>query len=110
MSTGIIAAIVAIVVCVVEGLIGLVKLLINKFVEKDKNYLSDEQTLMLKTLYDLHTHYDMDGVPLWYVPRSWAETQKEVTDKLYSIAEAQNQTLSIIERLERRLDRLPSEG
>jgi len=110
MSTGIIAAIVAIVVCVVEGLIGLVKLLINKFSEKDKNYLSEEQQMMLKTLYDLHTHYDMDGVPLWYVPRSWAETQKEVTDKLYAMGETQNKTLSIIERLERRLERLPSEG
>jgi len=110
MTSGIIAAIVAITVCVVEGLIGIVKILIEKFADKDKNYLTEQQTMMLKALYDLHTHYDMDGVPVWYVPRSWADTQKEVTEKLYMLSETQNKTLAIIERLERRLERLPSEG
>jgi len=104
MSTAIIAAIVAIVVCAVEGLLGLIKLLINKFSEKDKNYLSEEQTMMLKVLFDLHSRYDTAGVPLWYVPRSWDETQKEIVEKLYRIGETQNKTLDIIERLERRLE------
>lgn len=105
MSTGLIAAIVAITVCAVEGLIGIISLLINRFADKDKNYLSDEQQMQLKSLYDLHTHYDMDGVPLWYVPRSWADTQKEIADKLCMLSETQNKTLDIIERLERRLEK-----
>ena len=108
MSGGLIAAVVAITVCAVEGFIGIIKMLIDKFVDKDRNYLTEEQTMHLKNLYDLHTHYDMDGVPLWYVPRSWAETQKEIADKLCMLSETQNKTLDIIERLERRLDQLPT--
>ena len=111
MSAGLIAAIVAVTVCAVEGLIGIIRMLISKFVEKDKDYLTTEQHLMLKALYDLHSHYDKDGVPLWYVPRSWADTQKEIVTELRMVTEIQKKTLDIIERLERRLDKLPtSEG
>lgn len=102
MSAGLIAAIVAITVCVVEGLLGVIRLGINKFADRDKNYLSDEQTNQLKTLYDLHSHYDMDGVPLWYVPRSWAATQKDIVAELRILSEIQKKTLDIIERLEKR--------
>ncbi len=111
MSAGLIAAIVAITVCVVEGLIGIVKVLITKLASKDKDYLTTEQHMMLKALYDLHNHIDKDGVPLWYVPRSWADTQKEIVTELRMVTEIQKKTLDIIERLERRLDRIPtSEG
>lgn len=111
MSGGLIAAIVAVTVCAVEGLIAIVKMLIDKFADKDKDYLTSEQHMMIKSLYDLHTHYDMDGVPLWYVPRSWAGTQKDIVAELRMLSEIQKKTLDIIERLERRLDKLPtSEG
>lgn len=111
MSGGLIAAIVAITVCAVEGLIGIIKMLINKFVDKDRDYLTTEQHMMLKSLYDLHNHIDTDGVPLWYVPRSWATTQRDIVSELRILSEIQKKTLDIIERLERRLDKIPtSEG
>ena len=108
MSAGLIVAIVAITVCMAKGLIGIVKMLISKLVSKDKDYLTPEQNMMLKSLYDLHNHIDTDGVPLWYVPRSWAETQKETVTELRVVTEIQKKTLDIIERIERRLDKIPT--
>ncbi len=66
--------------------------------------LTDRQSEQLKLLYDQHNVKDSDGMPLWYVPRSWAETQKEIVSELRSLAETQHKTLDIIERLEKRLD------
>ena len=101
------AAIVGITVMLAQGLIELTKYLVGKLADNKEEKLTPEQHNMLKSLYDLHMRYDSDGTPIWYVPRSWNETQKEIAEKLYGVSETQNKTLSIIERLEKRLDNLP---
>lgn len=104
MSEGILIAIVGITVALAEGLIGIMRLLITKFTEKDAKYLTDEEHQMLASLHDLHCRYDEDGTPIWYVPRSWSTTQKEIVGMLADIAATQHKTLDLIDRLERRFD------
>lgn len=116
-------AIVGVTVILAEGMVSLMKLLIKKIVKQNEDELeankhsqiiheirqckglSDEQTQQFASLHDLHARYDSDGVPLWYVPRSWAETQREITEKLEGITKLQVKMLDIIERLERRIDK-----
>jgi chromosome segregation ATPase len=70
--------------------------------------LTEGQAQELRELHAWHSRVDGDGTPLWYVPRSWAETQKEIADKLQSMTNINYKMLNIIERLERRLERLDS--
>ena len=67
--------------------------------------LNDRQSEQLTKLHDLHDIVDSDGVPLWYVPRSWATTQKEIVTELRGIAETQHRTLSLMLRLEKKLEK-----
>jgi len=113
-----------------QGLIELLKFLIGKFTEKDQKVpvsseeikklmedalraaaLNEPHAGQLRTLYEMHMKFDNDGTPIWYVPRSWNETMREIVDKLYKQTEVamrqtelQNKTLSLVERLERRLE------
>jgi len=116
------AGIVVITVAIIQGLVGLVRHLIDKNKEgrensqvdeiqaaiqelKDRPFgLTSEEKTWFRVLYEMHVKYDSDGSPLWYVPRSWSETQKEIADKLSNVSETQNKTLVIIERLERRIE------
>ncbi len=65
--------------------------------------LTEQQASELHELHVLHDRFDADGSPIWYVPRSWAETQKEIVDKLQNLANINYKMLGIIERLEQRL-------
>ena len=67
-----------------------------------------ELVSMLKTihvevheLHQMHDQKDMDGVPLWYVPRSWGDIHKSIVSTQRDIAEVQRDILKILERLER---------
>ena len=52
-------------------------------------------------ILDLHEHYDEDGIPMWYVPRSWASTQQNIATTLASVAENQRRSFECLERMER---------
>lgn len=56
--------------------------------------LVSEQERQLHELYELHHRFDDDGAPLWYVPRSWGETQKEIAKSLENVSHMQG---SIVE-------------
>ena len=112
METAALVAIIGITVALIEGGIGLIKFLVTKLKKDGEVKVQDiilqkiekigEETS--KTL-DMHSRYDADGTPLWYVPRSWAETQKEITNRLHVITEMNMKMLVIIERLERRIEK-----
>ncbi len=36
-------------------------------------------------LTELHSPKDQDGIPLWYMPRSWEDTQKEILTELRTL-------------------------
>ena len=105
------AAVVGITVALIEGGIGLIKFLVNKLKKEEE---AKNQELLLQKLDkiaeetsrldEMHARFDLDGTPLWYVPRSWADTQKEIVDRLHVISEMNMKMLGIIERLERRIE------
>lgn len=96
-----ITAIVVALVAVIEGLLALIRHILHKrngnggHIHHIKNRVD--------SLYEMHNKHDQDGIPIWYVPRSSVETQKEIVDRLYVVSQTQSKTLDIIERLENRL-------
>ena len=54
------------------------------------------------TTLEMHQHYDGDGTPLWYIPRSWAATQMKIVDICQEISQTQAAIASCLERMERR--------
>ena len=57
----------------------------------------------VRRLDELHAPKDSNGIPLWYMPRSWGEVQKEMAKLLASVAENQRRTTEIIERIDERI-------
>ena len=86
----------AFVAAVMMGLFELVKFCINKIKPDDNVLVGDIKDIKVEleelnkttlatrqktnVLYDMHNVKDSDGTPLVYVPRSWADTQKEILD------------------------------
>jgi hypothetical protein len=108
-TTGLIVVIVA----VIEGLMSLIKYLINKNSKNETDEKLDRITKEIfvikeKTIHldEMHSRFDSDGTPMWYVPRSWSETQEKISDRLFAVSQTQLQVLGIIERLERRMEGL----
>ena len=66
--------------------------------------LNNRQAEQLTRLDDLHNRMDVDGTPLWYVPRSWANQQKEIVDAVRGIAETQFKTMSLLEQMQKKLE------
>lgn len=111
MENAALVAVIGITMAIIQGGIGLVKFLINKYSHKetdDKANATFKKLVKIEDLtvklHEMHNRYDSDGTPIWYVPRSWADTQKDIVDHLHSITEMNMKMLGIIERLERRLD------
>lgn len=99
------AGIVVITVAAIQGLIGLVKYLIDKRNGKrvtvdDTDYgLTEKQSAQLYAMHEIITLKD-EGLPLVYFPRqSMGDVQKEIATQLRSVAEMQLKMLGIIERM-----------
>lgn len=77
----------------------------TKFDENDKKINTIKETV--DKTWQLHDHYDVDGLPSWYVPRSWSvtqekiiQTQEKMLEVLREIAHTQSVTAKTIERIE----------
>jgi len=67
--------------------------------------LSAREHEMLQRLHDMHDRVDTDGTPLWYVPRSWSETQARIVDVCQQIDQSQRLIVETLQRIERRLEK-----
>ncbi len=45
-------------------------------------------------LYSMHNHFDTDGLPSWYIPRRWGDTQEKMVEVMQKIS----QTLEIVSK------------
>jgi hypothetical protein len=124
-NPGAVAGLVTAVVALVE----LVKYLITRFIPPKQHLHEDDQekrdatrlnvqkitdelpkffdslnrtAQLVVKLWEVHDRRDQDGVPVWYVPRSWAETQEKVVENLRQVAELTRRSLELLERIERR--------
>lgn len=86
------AAMIAIVVALVE----IIKVLVARL-RTGRSVLTTEEHQALM----LHLKFDADGSPIWYVPRSWANVQKEIVNVCREISQHQEMIAKTLERLER---------
>ena len=68
--------------------------------------LTPEEHNALIRLDEAHAKYDSDGTPLWYVPRSWAETQHKITATLEKMTDILNTIAGTQKAIVRTLDRM----
>lgn len=91
------------VIAITMGLIKVIEMLIAKQSSKG-SVLTQEERGWLKGLHDIHDKCDSDGTPLVYVPRSWAEIQKDMQQIMIKIVTDQRRIADILERIDKKLD------
>ena len=89
-SVPVLAAIVAIVM----GLGKVIEILILKAVPQ-KSVLMDDERDFVKHMHEILSKTDSDGTPLVYVPRSWAEIQKDMQQVMIKIVNDQRRIADI---------------
>ena len=99
-SIPVLAAIVAIVI----GLGKVIEVLILKAVPQKSVLMDDERDWMHHT-YKITSRQDADGTPLVYVPRSWAETQKDMQQVMMQIVNDQRRIADILDRIDKKLEK-----
>ena len=98
-SVPVLAAVVAIVV----GLGKVIEILVLKAIPS-KSVLVDEERDWIQHTYKVISRQDSDGTPLVYVPRSWAETQKEMQQIMTQIVNDQRRIADILDRIDKKLE------
>ena len=94
----------AAVIAITMGLIKVIEMLISKKSSKD-TCLNQEERNWLQGLHDLHEKCDTDGTPLVYVPRSWAEIQRNMQHIMTKIVNDQRRIADILERIDKKIDK-----
>ena len=90
------------VIAITMGLIKVIEMLIQK--TSKNSLLTVEERAWLKELYDINDKCDSDGTPLVYVPRSWAEVQKDMQHVMIKIVNDQRRIADILERIDQKLN------
>ena len=95
----VLAAIVAIVIALGK----IIEVLIVKAMPK-KSVLTDEERDWMRSAHEILEKCDSDGTPLAYIPRSWAEIQKDMQGVMIQIVGDQRRIADILERIDKKLD------
>ena len=93
----------AAIVAVVLGLGKVIEILILKSVPP-KSILMDDERDWIKHTNEIMSKCDTDGTPLVYVPRSWAEIQKDMQHVMTKIVNDQRRIADILDRIEKKLE------
>lgn len=93
----------AAIVAVVLGLGKVIEVLILKAVPP-KSILMDDERDWIKHTNEIMSKCDTDGTPLVYVPRSWAEIQKDMQHVMIKIVNDQRRIADILDRIEKKLE------
>lgn len=64
-----------------------------------------EDRRLLETLFDQHQKVDLEGVPLWYVPRRILNGQEKTTDRIGELLAAQTATLAELQSMNKKIGR-----
>ena len=91
------------VIAITMGLIKVIEMLISKTSNKN-SVLTSEERGWLQGLHEVHEKCDTDGTPLVYVPRSWAEIQRNMQHVMTKIVNDQRRIADILERIDKKLD------
>ena len=117
-TIGIILAIIYILVKIIEALIKKLGKRESVLTEEEqeslkkidvlqkKSILTEDEQGRLKSLYDLHNKTDSDGIPIWYVPRTWSDNQATLLDKLTQISNSQERISYVLENIVKHLEKI----
>ena len=92
------------IIAITMGLIKVIEMLISKTSNKN-SVLTSEERGWLQGLHDIGEKCDSDGTPLVYVPRSWAEIQRNMQQVMTKLVTDQRRIADILERIDQKLDR-----
>ena len=92
------------IIAITMGLIKVIEMLISKTSNKN-SVLTSEERGWLQGLHDVSEKCDSDGTPLVYVPRSWAEIQRNMQQVKTKLVTDQRRIADILERIDQKLDR-----
>jgi hypothetical protein len=93
----------AAIVAVIIGLGKVIEILVLRSIPP-KSVLLDEERDWLKGTNEIIAKCDTDGTPLVYVPRSWAEIQKDMQQVMTKIVNDQRRIADILDRIEKKLE------
>jgi hypothetical protein len=89
-----------------QGLIEITKIAITRRLNGSKEsidsiYVSlpEEQKDQLKFLHEIHSRFDEDGAPLWYVPRSLTANQAKMTELLNNMLIHQENQTKVLDKI-----------
>lgn len=99
LSVPVLAGVVAIVVALGK----VIEILVLRSIPS-KSILTDEERDWLKNASDIMSKCDVDGTPLVYVPRSWAEIQKGMQHVMMKIVNDQRRIADILDRIEKKIE------
>lgn len=96
---------VSIVVVVIYSLLKVIGLLISTVVS-ERSMLTHSEQVQLEEMHKLITAKDTDGIPLFYVPRSWANLQSTILDKMEKITRHQERMTYTMDSLVCTMDKI----
>jgi len=70
--------------------------------EKNRDMLTNMSNKVDK-LYEMHDRVDSDGTPLWYIPRSFSNTQKDIVKLQHDMIEKMAVITRLLDRIELRM-------
>ncbi len=85
------------------ALVELVKYAMKKLGNTDDKYFNAKDREKLNELLDMHNKFDQDGNRIWYVPRSWAEVQKDIVNICKENTAINQSIAKTLERLESKI-------
>lgn len=90
----------------IEAIYSLVESVVKSYEEKTEKIEEriEEQHDWVRVLFQQHSKVDADGIPLWYVPRSFIETQKEIVSILLNISSQMDKSTYILDSLLKRIE------
>ena len=91
------------IVAVVGGLGKVIEILVLRSIHS-KSVLMDDERDWLRNTNEVMSKCDVDGTPLVYVPRSWAEIQKDMQYVMTKIVNDQRRIADILDRIEKKLE------
>ena len=94
-----------ITIIIVLSFLKIIEFLVGKL-KDSRSVLTYEEQQNIRDIHKLITAKDNDGMPLFYVPRSWANLQKSILDKMETITRQQERTTYMMDTIVNTLDKI----
>lgn len=90
-----------------RGIVDKISTKLDKSIKGFTSHLmeSNRMCAMMEDMQKAHEVKDSEGRPMWYMPPSVISTQNEMVKIMHVLAQTQNATVVILERLERKIEK-----